>query len=315
MLNAQKILVIKLGALGDFIQAAGPFEAIRKHHSGENITLLTSENYLDLAKASPWFDHVKIDHKPNILQISKWLKLREWMSNAQFTRIYDLQTSDRSSFYYKLISPINKSDPKPDWSGIASGCSHPHNNPKRDFMHTIDRQAEQLRLAGIDNIPPINFSWMNSDIKHFGLDEKYVLIVPGGASHRLSKRWPSKYYKELINYFISKKTQVVLIGGEEEKVLLNGLAMPEKSCISLAGATTLRHIFSLARESMVTIGNDTGPMHIAAASGCKTIVLYTSASDPALCAQRGNDVKIIQKDNISDIKPNQIIKSLGLRER
>ena len=162
MLNAQKILVIKLGALGDFIQAAGPFEAIRKHHSDENITLLTSENYLDLAKASPWFDHVKIDHKPKILQISKWLKLREWIRNAQFTRIYDLQTSDRSSFYYKLVRPINKSDPKPDWSGIASGCSHPHNNPKRDLMHTIDRQAEQLRLAGIDNIPPINFSWMKN---------------------------------------------------------------------------------------------------------------------------------------------------------
>ncbi|HAK62204.1 MAG TPA: ADP-heptose--LPS heptosyltransferase, partial [Alphaproteobacteria bacterium] len=38
----QRILVIKLGALGDFILAMGPFKAIRHHHAGAHITLLTT---------------------------------------------------------------------------------------------------------------------------------------------------------------------------------------------------------------------------------------------------------------------------------
>lgn len=314
MLDTKKILVIKLGALGDFIQAAGPFEAIRQHHSGESITLLTSKNFSDLASASPWFDYVKIDNKPKLIQITKWLELRAWIRESQFTRIYDLQTSDRSNFYYKMIKPINKLNPKPDWSGIARGCSHPHNNPKRNLMHTIDRQKEQLLVAGIDNIPPSDFSWIKKNIEHFGLDEKFALIVPGGASHRLGKRWPSQYFKQLIQYFASNKIQVALIGGDEEKSLLNELATASTNCISLAGATTLLDLFSLARKSLVTIGNDTGPMHIAAVSGCKTIVLYTSASNPALCAQRGDDVIIFQKTNISDISLNEIIGSLGLKQ-
>ena len=138
--------------------------------------------------------------------------------------------------------------------------------------------------------------------------------MPGGAIHRLDKRWPSQYFKQLIQYFASNKIQVALVGGEEEKSLLNDLATASPDCISLAGATTLLDLFSLARKSLVTIGNDTGPMHIAAVSGCKTIVLYTSASNPALCAQRGDDVIIFQKTNISDISLNEIIGSLGLKQ-
>ena len=310
MMNPKRILVIKLGALGDFIQASGPFMAIRLYHKTENITLLTTTEFADFAEASPWFDQVKIDNKPKFTQISKWLTLRKWFRSAGFTRIYDLQTSDRSNFYYKMLKPINKLNPEPDWSGIAPGCSHLHNNLDRDLMHTIERQKEQLNIAGIKDIPTVDFSWINTDIKKFGLNDTYALLVPGGASHRPEKRWPDQYYSELIEYFALKNTQVILIGGKEEESLLYDLAKPHSNCVSLAGATTLFDLFSLARKSQVAVGNDTGPMHIAAASGCRTIVLYALDSDPALCAQRGDCVKIFRKNKLSDIMPSQIIESL-----
>ena len=307
----KKILVIKLGALGDFIQAASPFNAIRLHHRAEEITLLTSPSFMDIANASPWFDHVKIDQKPSALQITKWLSLRKWMRSSGFTRVYDLQTSDRSNFYHKMMKPANKLNPEPDWSGNARDCSHPHKNIHRDLMHTVERQKEQLHLAGIDNLPPVDLSWINADIRKFGLQNTFVLLVPGGAAHRPAKRWPGEYYQQLIQYFASKKIQVILIGGKEEISLLNELSTTDPICISLAGATNLFDLFSLARNSLVVIGNDTGPMHLAAVSGCKTIVLYSSESDPTLCAQRGNDVTIFRKNNLSDLNPTPIIEHLS----
>ena len=54
--NAERILVIKLGALGDVVQATGPFAAIRAHHPDAHITLLTSPAYRDFLSASDWFD-------------------------------------------------------------------------------------------------------------------------------------------------------------------------------------------------------------------------------------------------------------------
>jgi len=52
----ERILVIKLGALGDFVQALGPFAAIRAHHPAADIVLLTTRPYADLGRASGYFD-------------------------------------------------------------------------------------------------------------------------------------------------------------------------------------------------------------------------------------------------------------------
>ena len=49
--------------------------------------------------------------------------------------------------------------------GIVWGCSHPHNNRQRDNMHTIDRQAEQLAIAGIDCVPKTNSLGLNRTLK------------------------------------------------------------------------------------------------------------------------------------------------------
>jgi ADP-heptose:LPS heptosyltransferase len=304
--DTQKILVIKLGALGDFIQAAGPFAAIRNHHPNAQITLLTTNPFAEFANASPWFNNVKIDPRPKALQIAKWLDLRNWLRDSDFSRIYDLQTSDRSGFYYKLFWPSLK----PHWSGIAPGCSHPHANPRRDLMHTVERQQEQLSMAGIAGVAPGNFSWVETDISSFGLSNSFALIVPGGAAHRPGKRWPAEHYQILIQHLVANNIQPVLLGGGDEKALLEKLAATHSSCLSLAGETSINDLFALAKKAQFAIGNDTGPMHALATGGCKTIVLYSQDSDPALCAQRGPDVKILRVGSLVDLSVEEVIREL-----
>ena len=185
---ARRILVIKLGALGDFVQALTPCAFIRRHHQSDRIVLLTTAPFVDLARASGLFDDIWLDARPKAYQISKWLALRRFLRRGRFARVYDLQTSDRSSFYRRLFAP----GPYPEWSGIAPACSHPHANPKRDLMHTLDRQAEQLRMAGINaaEARPPDVSFLQADVSRFGLGSPYALLVPGGAPHRPGKRWP-----------------------------------------------------------------------------------------------------------------------------
>ncbi|MCW5772647.1 MAG: hypothetical protein KIT16_13475, partial [Rhodospirillaceae bacterium] len=59
----ERILVIRLGALGDFVLSLGPLAAIRRHHPGARITLLTTQPYASLARASPYCDAVWIDER------------------------------------------------------------------------------------------------------------------------------------------------------------------------------------------------------------------------------------------------------------
>lgn len=302
-----KILVIKLGALGDFMQAAGPFGAIRQHHSASEITLLTTEPYRDFALDSPWFNKIKIDSKPSMLEIKGWLRVKKWLADNNFSRIYDLQTSDRTGFYFNLMRFSKRGLNKPEWSGIAGGCSHRHKNINRDLMHTIERQREQLFFAGIKKPYKEDFSWIKNSTSKFKLEKKYIVIAPGGSKHRKEKRWPRENFQKIINYIGQNKIQTVLIGDTEEKRMLNELAMNNSNCISLAGQTSLLDLYSLYSKSLLAIGNDTGPMHMAALSGCKTIVIFSKASEPALCAQRGRDVTIVRKNNLLEITSDEII--------
>ena len=99
------ILVIKLAALGDFVQALGPCAAIRQHHKDARITLLTTAPFEDLARQSGYFDEVWLDTRPKLWQPSRWMALRRKLKSGAFERVYDLQTSDRSGFYFKLLAP------------------------------------------------------------------------------------------------------------------------------------------------------------------------------------------------------------------
>lgn len=303
-----RILVIKLGALGDFVQALGSFAAIRKHHESAHVTLLTTTPYAAFARQSGYFDAIHVDSRPGALALGKWLALREFLRGGGFRRVYDLQTSDRSSFYFRLFWP----GPVPEWSGIARGCSHPHANPNRDFMHTIERQAEQLHMAGIVDVPASDLSWADADTGRFALPERFALLTPGGAPHRPAKRWPAERFAALARSLAEAGIKPVLLGTEAEKGVLDAVGDGCPEAISLAGETELADLAALARRGEMAVGNDTGPMHLMAAAGCRCVVLYASESDPALCGQRGPNVGIIRRDDISAITTDDVIGELGI---
>jgi ADP-heptose:LPS heptosyltransferase len=300
------ILVIKLGALGDFIQALGPLAAIRGHHAGARIVLLTTAPFVAFARASPYVDDIWMDERPKLHEVRGWLSLRRRLRNAHFMRVYDLQTSGRSSHYFRLFWP----GPYPEWSGIARGCSHPHANPQRDFMHNVDSRAEQLRMAGIMHCPPPDLSWAAGDVSHFGLASRYAMLVPGGAPHRPAKRWPVERYAELAARLAGQGVQPVLIGAAAEGTLHGVIRTRCAAAISLAGKTTLMNLATLARGALVAIGNDTGPMHLAAA-GCPSVVLYSHESDPALCGQRGDRVIYIRRPSLNDVGVSEVLDSVA----
>src|SRR5258706_9202119 len=89
----RRILVIRLGALGNIIQSLGPFAAIRAHHRTADVTLLTRAPYADWLGHAPYFDHVWIDETPAWWALGRWLGLRRRLLAGRFERVYDLQTS------------------------------------------------------------------------------------------------------------------------------------------------------------------------------------------------------------------------------
>lgn len=298
---SEGILVIRHGALGDIVLSFGPFAAIRRHHAGARLVLLTTRPYAAFCQASGLFDEVWIDERPPWWRIGRVLALRRKLLGGGFARVYDLQTSDRSGAYFRLFGAH-----PPEWSGIARGCSHPHANSRRDFMHTVERQAEQLRMAGITDVPATDLSWVKADLARYALPTPYALLVPGGSKHRPDKRWPVARYAELAASLKALGLAPIVLGGPDEAGIAGAIPVAR----DLTGQTNFEDIVVLARGAALAVGNDTGPMHLIAASGCKSVVLFSHASDPALCAPRGRDVRVLRQAPLESLRPAEVLDRL-----
>jgi ADP-heptose:LPS heptosyltransferase len=309
--GAPRILVIKLGALGDFIQALGPMQAIRSNHRGAYLALLTTAPFAGLASDSGLFDEIWIDDRAPARRLGSWLRLASWLWRNRFTRVYDLQTSRRTGWYYLLLRALHPLHP-PEWSGIAPFCSHPHANASRNSMHTVERQADQLRMAGIGKVDAADLSFLAADIERFDLPKRFVLFVPGGAAHRPEKRWPADSYAELGRELAVRGLSVLVIGAEPERAIADAIVTACPGTRSLVGKTSFAEIAELARRAAAAVGNDTGPMHIVAGVGCPSIVLFSAASDPALCAPRGKWVRVLRRAGLRDLGVAEVAAALPL---
>jgi ADP-heptose:LPS heptosyltransferase len=203
----------------------------------------------------------------------------------------------------------------PEWSGIARGASHPHANPRRDFMHTIERQKEQLAMAGITAVPPPDLSWVAADSGRFGLNAPFVLLVPGSSPHRPDKRWPDVQFAQLALQLLERGYLPVLLGAEAERDVIDGIHNRVPDARDLCGKTSYFDIVGLAQRAAGAVGNDTGPMHLIAAAGCRTVVLFSEASDPSLCAPRGpfpDSVSVLRRRHLTDLPVVEVLAALAL---
>lgn len=308
MSEMERILVIKLGALGDFIQALGPMAAIRKHHPKAHITILTTKPFKTFAEDCGYFDDIWMDERPKILQIGNWVDLRKKLNSGKFTRVYDLQNNDRTGFYFKLLKT------KPQWSGIAKGASHQNTNADRSSGHAFDGHVQTLALAGIKDIKPDPLEWMKEDIAGFNLQKPYILLVPGCAPERPEKRWPSDKYGRLANLLVKRGFQPVLIGTKAESDATSQIAAACPQALDLTGQTNLKHIATLARGSAGAIGNDTGPMHLIGSTGAPCLVLFSQASNPIKHAPKGDAVSVLQENDLKDLKSETVLNNFKPRE-
>jgi ADP-heptose:LPS heptosyltransferase len=291
--------VVKLGALGNVVLSFGPFASVRRHHARAHITLLTTAPYADWLARSPWFDQVWIDQRPEWWDLSGWRRLRRRLIDGGFDRAYDLQTSGRSSRYFQLLPHRHR----PAWSGIAHGCALPDRDPQRNRMHDVDRQFGQLRQAGIRVREPVDLSWSRGDIEPFALPSRFALLVPGSSAHRPAKRWPVEHYEKLAMHLASDGLMPVVIGAAPEQPLAR--AIPD--AIDLTGRTDFGQLTSLARRASIAIGNDTGPMHLFAATGCTCVVLFSQDSNPALHAPRGQRVVVLQRPDLKQLEVDAVL--------
>lgn len=114
-----------------------------------------------------------------------------------------------------------------------------------------------------------------------------VALFPGGGSNPgmvlTAKRWPLECYRELARRLVYESgAEVILIGGPDDTALnehlLEGLDVPAGAMLNLAGKTSIGQLAAQLERCALFIGNDSSPMHLAAAVGIPVIAIFGPTS-------------------------------------
>ena len=299
-----RILVIKLGAIGDVALVTPSLRALRARFPKAHITVLVGREGRELLHRCPFvddlavFDRLRDGTLPGLLRIGK--KLR----SAQVDLSVDFQ-NNRISHWLGVLSGATQRYGYGDrrWSWLLT---HRAMHPKAP-MPPVEHQFRLLQLLGIEGASTRLELWPGplDDAKAAELlqgswiaeNQPIVVIHPGSHPEWLSKRWPIENYAQLIDRLtVATKARVVITGSAEEKPLADYLYRTTKiKPILAAGMTSLNELGALVRQAQVFVSGDTAPLHIAAAVGTPVVALFGS-TDPVRHLPPSPHLKLLKKD-------------------
>lgn len=160
---------------------------------------------------------------------------------------------------------------------------------------TVHLSESYARLAGVlgaavDEIPAPSivppYDWRER-IERAGLSGMYAVLA-AGASYGPAKVWPARSYAALAAMLRGAGFErTALVGSAAERGDLEKIAGEvHTGVVNLAGELDVADLTAVLRGAGVVVGNDSGPVHIAAAMGVPTVALFGSTS-PAWTAPRG----------------------------
>ena len=306
------ILIIKHGSLGDIAQASGAIQDISENHKNDQIYLLTTKPYFELFKKNPFIQEVILDKRlPRYNLIYLYFLMRE-LKKHQFSKVYDLQNSSRTTFYKNILFPKSN---KESWSSSCTTLPTGKDKDEFDNNSVLERFDHQLKNSGLktSNTLKPDFSWAASDIikikNQYSL-KKYILLFPFCSPHLTIKKWP--YFNDPIKFILDKYSdeyKIVVAPGPNE--IIDAKNFNAISLMDNGRALDIFQLTAIIKDSSFVVANDTGPAHIAAHVGAKGITLFGKHTTAYKVSIERENFKAIQVSDLKNLSAEKVFEKVA----
>lgn len=293
-----RVLVIRGGAIGDFVLTLPAIKLLRDDFPRARIEILGYQQIIALAERRFYADAIRsIEYGPLAPFFAKDAALPAEL--IEYFGSFDLIVSylfDSDGIFQNNLERC----------GIKMFIAGP---PKLSgHEHAAFQLARPLEQIGLQLKNPAARIYPTEADREFAQNvlgnssQPVFALHPGSGSE--TKNWPIGKWKKLGEHLFSADRTVLVIAGEadEERLRLLEAAWKAKP-VRFATNLALPHLAALF-ETSVFIGHDSGVSHIAAAAGARSILLF-GPTDPAVWAPANENVTVIQA-------PNRNLGSLGV---
>ena len=276
----KKILVIQLWGIGETILTLPAIEALSRRFPKAEINVLATSRNKDV------FYHNKSANNIATLKLNPLSVLNFILKNL---KKYDLVVDMEEYLNISAIISFFVGRKIIGYSHNPRAKLYTNKVKYNEKQHAVQTFLDLVRILdvnyNIEKLPKLNFSKNDKNIvdkflRNNGIKKNdfLVCVAPGAAESAKSRMWPYERYAELCDEIIARhNAKVIFVGVSDEIELINIIqkVMENKNkTVNAAGKITLNQLFYLIGKSNLFIGNDAGPMHIAAAQGVKTLGLF-----------------------------------------
>ena len=283
--NLKNILVVKLSAIGDVIHALPVSYAIKETFPDSKLTWVVEPPAYDLLKFNPYIDKIIIFRKKEFKTLKglarNFFPFRKEIQAENYDAVLDLQGLFKSAaiaFFAQSNIKLGICNMRELSNQISKPVIGEHAKG-----HIVERYLDTARAIGcrVDKvvfpleIPPEESLKAIEIMIQNNLYENNPYAVFAVGANWANKRWRTDYFAELGDWLYSLKITPVIIGGgkldeERAKEIISKMQIPP---VNLVGKTNLIQLAYVIKKSRLVIGGDTGPVHLAAGLGVRTLML------------------------------------------
>jgi heptosyltransferase III len=298
-----KILVVRGGAIGDFILTLPAISALRATFPDTHLEVLGYPNVAELAKAGGLIDAFRsIEAGPLSRFFARNAKLDPaWSEYFESFNLIISYLYDPDEIFRTNVGRTTKAQ-------FIQGQHRPDENAKVHATSVFLKPLEQLAIFDPDPIPRVTVP--NGET--FLLPgTKWIAVHPGSGSER--KNWPAAHWSKLLKWIeTSTDRNILLIGGEAEGERVENLArILDANRFRRAERLPLAHLAALLSQCELFIGHDSGISHLAAAVGCRALILW-GPSSRAIWQPNSERVQVIEasEGNLEQLAVDDVIQEL-----
>jgi ADP-heptose:LPS heptosyltransferase len=295
--GCKSIAFIKLWAIGDAVNTLPMIKSTKEKYPDSRITVITKKSLIPVYRQQFIDEVITTDIK----DIFRFL-----FSPRRYDLVFDLEPHLNSSAVMAFY--IGKM--RIGFSGQARSRTYNHTVPFSKEKHIVMMYMDMLRFIGINKkinaLVPLSYSSKTQKdankimIENSTQKNDYLIGFCAGVGSMVKEReWGKENYRRLAERLLKQKSniKIILTGTKEDSHINQYIKDNNPRIIDLSGQMNLETLFAFMKNIDIFVSNDTGPMHIAAAQGCRTIGLF-GPNTPKIWGPYG-------KNNVSIFHPKK----------
>ena len=288
--KVHRVLFVRLRSIGDTVLMTPCLEALNDSQPAVEISVVTEPLAAPVLEGHPLVEQLFVSSDSAFARLSLVSHLRR----HRFDVAFDLHGGTTA----RLLTAMSGARYTVGYRGrpgswlLSERAPDPNVILGRRLVHSVEQQLALLKWTGVPPTGQPRLSLAVDSASAASLrsklttpaipgnlaSDRFAIVAPGAAFE--SKRWSGRCFASLIDHLAGRwQIESIVIAGPGQEQLAREVAEASRSGATVLSQITVGELKALVQIfGRVFVGNDSGPMHIAAAFGCPIVAVFGSSN-------------------------------------